>query len=623
MTNRSPILHSQEIVRPKKPPACDSCKAKRVLCHPTIDGSPCPRCFEKSTKCTTTPAARGRPPKPNLGTGQTGTPEPLSASVTTSESPPEDPETSAALNPTLPARLKLSPRLVHHLFDCVTHLPIYSHPMLLGDDLRQTLSVVSWQILQLPPQLKVLAHCVAALSASISFDHAIIGPGSKPASLADRSVFIPGADLRDYGVRRTPMYRALCAEALRLASEVGVYLEPSEANAASCFILQLLANDKEATSRPWAVAYFSHIRALYDSSPNMRTHNAAFWTGFLLMDVMETTLRRQPILVSHHDQLLLTGKDVVSLENLFGSIQSMMRVRKEQPLIPFTAMRPYMFHVTRLARELYETITGDFARRHPLDEGAITEFIVSLNQLHSIRSLAFDQEEQVCPGDSLVGPADHRRQGVHLNFHSCAYIMAFSRATLVLALHRELVRRLVLSPPLPITAPPAEHWRAERLALLRRQVGEMADSTVDDIARSLRFLPSLPHIAHTNRGAVLGWAEFCLEEADAQRRVTPERAATIEIISEALKLIGYSWPLPTRLIERLDAYVAMHRSSSANPLSFSSFSTFSEDSMFVDMFSTPLDNNWMFTAPSTTGNESENEVVFPLGYGYGYGGTGF
>ncbi|KAJ6450778.1 hypothetical protein C8R45DRAFT_1042762 [Mycena sanguinolenta] len=618
MTNRSPILHSQEIFRPKKPPACDSCKAKRVLCHPTTDRSPCPRCLEKGTNCTTTPAARGRPPKPNLGTGHTGTPEPLSASVTTSESPPEDPETSAALNPTLSARLKLSPRLVHHLFDCI-------HPMLLGDDLRQTLSVVSWQILQLPPQLKVLAHCVAALSASISFDHAIIGPGPKPASLADRSIFIPGADLRDYGVRRTPMYRALCAEALQLASEVGIYLEPSEANAASCFILQLLENDKEATSRPWAVAFFSHIRALYDSSPNMRTHNAAFWTGFLLMEVMETTLQRQPILVSHHDQLLFTGKDIVPLENLFGSIQSMMQVRKEQPLIPFAAMKPceLLRYSTAFPQTVSIDSTPDFARRHPLDECAIMEFIASLNHLYSISSLAFDQEEQVCPGDSLVGPADHRRQGVHLNFHSCAYIMAFSRATLVLALHRELVRRLVLSPPLPITAPPAEHWKAERLALLRRQVGEMADSTVDDIARSLRFLPSLPHIAHMNRGAVLGWAEFCLDEADAQGRVTPERAATIETISEALKLIGYSWPLPTRLIGRLDAYVATHRSTSANPLSFS---TFSEDSMFLDMLPTSLNSNWMpvFTALSAMGNETENGVVFPLaGYGYGYGGTAF
>ncbi|KAJ7447281.1 hypothetical protein B0H11DRAFT_2082827 [Mycena galericulata] len=51
----------------KKPPACDSCKARRVLCHPTTDGTPCPRCKEKGNKCTTTPAIRGRPPKKHSG----------------------------------------------------------------------------------------------------------------------------------------------------------------------------------------------------------------------------------------------------------------------------------------------------------------------------------------------------------------------------------------------------------------------------------------------------------------------------------------------------------------------------------------------------------------------------
>ena len=31
----------------KKLPACDYCKARRVICHPQPDGKPCPRCEEK------------------------------------------------------------------------------------------------------------------------------------------------------------------------------------------------------------------------------------------------------------------------------------------------------------------------------------------------------------------------------------------------------------------------------------------------------------------------------------------------------------------------------------------------------------------------------------------------
>ncbi|KAF7343909.1 Zn(2)-C6 fungal-type transcriptional factor [Mycena venus] len=491
---------------------------------------------------------------------------PTTASHSASEEPENHSSDSASNSSSLPPRgspryLELSPELVHHLFECFTHLLGFNHPMLRGDVLRDTLSSNSWQIHLLPPQLKVLAHCICALSASISFDHAIIGPGPKPSSLSDRSVFTRCADLREYGVRRKPMYRALCAEALRLASEVGVLLEPSEDNAVSCFMLQLLDNARETRSRPFAVQYLHHVRVICESweEEQMGSQNATHWTAFLLMEALETTLHRQPILISHHDQLLITGRDPLSLQNLLVSLQSAMRERKEQPLIPFTAIRPYLFHVTRLARDLYENITGDFARRHPLDEGSIAEFISSLNHLHSIRSLIFDREDENYRVDSLFCPSAQKR-GLQLNLQSCAYIMIFSRAALVLGLHRELVHRAAISSSSPAIGPATvDRWAAERLALLRRQVSEMVDLALGEIARALRTMPSLPHLAHIHHGNVVAWAEFCLDEADAAGSVSLERAAIIETISEALKLIGYSWPLPSELVERLDRYVDTHR----------------------------------------------------------------
>lgn len=39
--------------RKTKPPACDACKARRVLCHPQPHGLPCPRCAEKGLMCVT------------------------------------------------------------------------------------------------------------------------------------------------------------------------------------------------------------------------------------------------------------------------------------------------------------------------------------------------------------------------------------------------------------------------------------------------------------------------------------------------------------------------------------------------------------------------------------------
>ncbi|KAJ7810189.1 hypothetical protein B0H13DRAFT_2148656 [Mycena leptocephala] len=527
VTRSTPTLQTMNQKR-KKPPACDSCKARRVLCHPTTDGSSCPRCLEKGTK----------PPKPYLGAVPPATAGPQSAQQS-SQSASEEPETlpdSASSPSSFPHEfpLGLPPELVRHLFECFAHLPQHNHPMFRGTVLCDALSSLSWNIHLLPPQLKVLAHCVVALSASISFDPAIIGPGPRPTTLADRSVFTRGADLRAYGVRRAPKYRALCSEALRLASEVGVLLEPSEDNAVSCFILQF---SNMTRSRPWAVAYLSHVRAISESwNETYMASYSVLWTGFLCL--------------SHHDQLLISGVEPLSLQDLFVSIQSVLQEGEEaQQYLPLTKIRPYLFHVTRLARQLSETITGDFARRYPLDESSLTEFISSLTLLQSIRSLAFDEEEsETCPGDASSAPRPKA-----------------GRATLVLALHRELVRCAVVAP---------------RLALLRRQVGEMADLTVKDVACKLSSMPSLPHIAHIQRGALVSFAQFCLDER------TPRA-----VISDALKLVGYSWTLPSGMVERLDAYVEKHRSSLP--------AAFVEDSMFLDMFPAPIDNNWMsmFTAP--------------------------
>ncbi|KAF7368266.1 Zn(2)-C6 fungal-type transcriptional factor [Mycena venus] len=570
--DRSPILHSQEIVKEKKPPACDSGKAERVLCHPTTDGTPCPRCLEEGNIYATNPVARvarRRTPTPDLGTVSAVNPAASGLSTgpnSASEELQAFPLCSTLNSNSLPFRqhLNLPPDLVHHLFECFTHLPHQSHPILRRDVIRDALCSVSWEIHLLPPQQKVLAHCIIAISASISFDHAIIGHGSQPASLEDRSVFALGADLRDYGVRRAPVYRALCAEAVRLACEVGILLEPSEDNAASCYILQCLEDEKDGRSRPWAVGYISHVRTLFGSLADTTKYNTSIWSGYLLMEVLETTLRRQPALISHHDQLLITGRDPLALHNLFLSIQSMVQARKDQPFVPFAIMQPYCFHVVRLARELYETITGDVARRHPLDERAITDFIASLNHLHAILALVFDHEEEIYPRDALFYPTTQR--GLQMNLRSCAYIMTLSRAALLLGLHRELVRRAA-----PQSAPALENgvtavdpWAAERLALLQRQVHEMANITMTDIARVLRFMPSPPHIPHVQRrNLITAWAEFCLEAADAAETVLPEHVATIETFSETLKLIGYSWPLPKGLIERLDAYVAPHPPTSS------------------------------------------------------------
>ncbi|KAF7339019.1 hypothetical protein MVEN_01978100 [Mycena venus] len=170
------------------------------------------------------------------------------------------------------------------------------------------------------------------------------------------------------------------------------------------------------------------------------------------------------------------------------------------------------------------------------------QFISSLNQLHSIRALIFNEEKEVI----TIYP---RRP----------------RNTLI-ALHRELEpgHRLVsVSHPEPGVAPPMPDWATERLAVLHREVGATADMTAAEIARGPKLL--LPSAAraraaprcHPRVGAV------CVDEADAAGTgsvpVSPERATTMEMLSDALKLIGYAWPPPLDLVGRLDGYAEAHR----------------------------------------------------------------
>ncbi|KAJ6551732.1 hypothetical protein B0H19DRAFT_1158724 [Mycena capillaripes] len=578
-----PAFRSQNPQRKLKPPACDSCKARRVLCHPTTDGTPCPRCAEKDRTCTTTPVVRGRPPTNSKH---------LDAHVATRRAvsdglePPSDSHSSSNYQsePSSPMPhheppqvLELSPELVRHLFECFKYLPQYSHPMYRGADLLLALSSCSWKIQMLPTQLKVLAHCVMALAASVSFHQVILGPGPQPVSFTDRSVFMRDADLRTYGVRRAPMFH------------------PSEDNATSCYLIHFLENSSDTqnhtaftesrSSRPWAVSYLSHVRAIAASwdETHEQEYPTALWTGFLLLESLEATLERKPILVSHNDQLLITGIQPLSLQNLFTSIQHTLRTPKKSSRedILFATLRPFLFHITRLARQLSETITGDFARRHALNEPTVAELVSELTLLHSICTLVFDSGElDPYPTDPTFYKSPQTRD-THMNVRSCAHIMTFGRATLVLALYRELARRASIPPS---SADPTGQWAAERLDLLYRQTREMANFALEAVARGLRFLPSIPHLSHLERTGLIAWAQFALDEADALG-VTTERATVLQTISGALKLVGYSWPLPPGLVERLDSYADAHLAPP--PL-------FAADSLFMNMFPSPqLDNDWM------------------------------
>ncbi|KAJ6540319.1 hypothetical protein B0H19DRAFT_1175434 [Mycena capillaripes] len=551
--------------RPRKPPACDTCKARRVLCHPQPNGAPCPRCAEKNIVCTTTPVMRGRP---------RGSAEPDSSLVWAPESvqqlwPKEravscqlvraSPSSSITLlSPelysTLPECPDLTPELVAHLFDCFDQIHFVFNPIIIMSSIKTTIRAVSFKVDLLPPQSRVLAMCILAVSSIISFHEVILGPGPRPASFSDIDFFSSQTDVRGCGARRAPACRALYAAALKAACETGVMLQVSTENAASCFLIDLLEQtDFTGPSRPWASASMSHIRALAPSwqstiAPPYSTH----WCGFLMAEALLSARNRKPLLITHEDQLLLCGHEVPTAEELLASLEASSK-RPGAELLS-RAMRPYMFHITRLALQLWTTITGDHLRLMPLSEFAVLQFLSALSLTHAILSHMLACADAVL---AASGPAPQiafvlgYRSDISSIARGCAFRIITGFAGLVLPLYQVLQLRVEEG---GITS----HAR-ERMRLLLTQAGEMVRLAVRELARAMRYVPVVRYlpVQHTS---MHHYAQFALDEAEAASVVEPDRVRDLATIAGHLRMAGYwtdfsSSPELTLLIERLDRYV--------------------------------------------------------------------
>ncbi|GAA5836265.1 hypothetical protein JCM11251_001447 [Rhodosporidiobolus azoricus] len=287
-----------EPLKRKKPPACDHCKMKRVLCHPSPNG--CPRCLEKGIVCTTTPVVRRKAQKKTVHSALScsATPE---ASTSAGLSFPSALVASSACSTPLPNILpptppdglvyptdfnnafattgsssalpSITPELAQNLFLSFQQSSNYDHPLLRMVDLPAILNYAASAVSGspssplplplLPPQQRTLLYTILSLGALLSFHPAIVGqspflarsslaPASAPAPhpssfsqlneailSAQRSGHAP--DLRDFGRRRSQVCSAMRAEAERLAKESDTAFEATVENAASCVLLDALA----------------------------------------------------------------------------------------------------------------------------------------------------------------------------------------------------------------------------------------------------------------------------------------------------------------------------------------------------------------------------------------------
>ncbi|KAJ7607893.1 hypothetical protein FB45DRAFT_391554 [Roridomyces roridus] len=582
---------SNNTAKKAKPPACDACKARRVLCHRQPNGLPCPRCVEKGVLCKTTYVPRGRPRKNPLPVNEPQTaPESLDPGAAAADQSSIQVVVRSSLQP--PFR-ELPSELVQHLFECFTFSPHSNFPVLRRTGLTATLSSLSWRIDLLPPEARVLAYCICAQSALISYHPAIIGPGPKPDSLLDHSVLFPGADLRIFGMRRSPACHALHQQALALAKEAGIYLQVSDCNAASCFLLTILDETRHTPTRPWALAYISHIRSLAVDWNWSLNERGAHWAAYLMIESLMAILERKPVIPTYVDQLLLTGPEPPPLSSILESLASM----KVATQMVYGAIQPIFFHVSRLSRELYEKVIGEHTHRHPIAENAITDFFSALSTLQSIVSFLFSQANCLSDQDRALFNRTQGRRSDDETIRSIVSAMAVGSTSLTIALYKDLDARCVAahSTSSADALDSGYQWAAARLTLLRNQAHAMASSALDDVVRFLKLRPYPPDFLTWI--VVLPWSEFCLEEADRERGVPPGRVNAFKCILDMLKAVGYSRDNPElhSLVERMEAHLSLSLSFSSDwAVASSSSGTIQSDAdllqqLSAQIFGTPPD----------------------------------
>ncbi|KAK7042065.1 Zn(2)-C6 fungal-type domain-containing protein [Favolaschia claudopus] len=620
--------------RLKKPPACDSCKARRVLCHPQPNGAPCPRCVEKNTICTTTPVIRGRPKKPAFHPKRSLAVASLSPSSSTLVATPALETTDDDACP------PLTPEFVSHCFECLEFLPQINHPLMKITSIRSTLHDCAYSLHypSLTPQARVCALAIISMASLASFHDSILGPGSRPSSLLDwgffygdcgggdvakdndndndnGSIFVPwsttntrtanGDVLRGCGLRRARAFRALRAKTLKAAWDAGVMLESTEENALTCFLLDLLEqSDSTSPTRPWAAACIMHIRAL---APRWRKYghtasDESRWAGFFMSEALFATARRMPMMITLHDQRHLCGSEPPPLETLLASLEA---TRKPGIQVVWASMKPFLFHVTNLARELHLEINGDHPRLHPLSSAAVLRYLSALTLLQSVASLLLARIDALalpCP------PSDRWADSgsVDTTARACGYGIAVGLAGVILPFYRELQMRCVeaageedgivngggngsgvggagidedAATIFSSASPSQSQYRAqsqsrqssayiikrrerERLQTYLGQAHEIAVQGAKDIARALRHMPPV-HYTPLNWRVVFPWAEFCMEEvetAGAGGGGGWVDAEEVDTFLNELKILGYSLdsvsaPRALDVMNRMEAFL--------------------------------------------------------------------
>ncbi|KAI5895868.1 uncharacterized protein SCHCODRAFT_02537367 [Schizophyllum commune H4-8] len=591
VTFKNTVQSTSAVKKKKKPPACDYCKARRVICHPQPDGKPCPRCVEKEVTCTTTPVVRRKPKRRTEGDSDqaASAPAPSAAahsSPSTSSSararaksrdksgtpPAKAPPAASASTSTNNAVLAwrdthnpLPPPLVQELMKLFPFVPQSQLPIVPYRRIYDKLEACGWDPVQLDVQSRVLAQCIMAVTSRVSTHPALVGADVSDAQLAGflssgNLMMTPGLDLRELGRRRDPICRRLHEEACQLAHEAGIMMMASEENAASLYLLDFLESSTNQYDNPttWTAAMTWQMRSLAESEEYAELFGVNFrrlhWPVQLMNVALLALCAGRSIPFTEHDERLLCGPAPPNIEAATFSLANGPVTGKNIGAFLY----PFLHHVIQLARQSSESIIGPYAKRFPLNEAALINHISAVEALQKTCVFLHDCIEFAIPRV--------RQDWVRPALANGYFITGLAMPSLLVPLHRELRRRLAEGSVSVLhrgtdgigeysldTTDRTRH----RIELLHRQVRAMALHAIASVTKRARDLPSLPYLTHLHCSRFASWTHMLLEECDGDEISIGERYATLERLCDILRLDGFAWVDRSGSLPAVEAEMAL------------------------------------------------------------------
>ncbi|KAF5346168.1 hypothetical protein D9758_009924 [Tetrapyrgos nigripes] len=651
----SPELSSNTLKPKKKPPACDHCKARRVLCHPQPYGKSCPRCAEKGVKCTTTPSIRRRRIQHEVAAGQraannedisnedhnhamdvdapfsqdqslsqepayspslytpeilledntpTLSPAPSMASTISSTTGLPFVHTNFNFNagPSKPAvsiQVQLPKHLIQDLFNAFVHTPYSHHPIIPYDRLRASLAVCDWQPSALTPEDSVLVHCILALTSLVSTDPFIIGREPLPPECNNilttlHPVKSITSDLRDIGKRREGVCHQLRLEALRQAQVEGVAIHESPENAASCFLLDALDNQYDS-SNAYGTAFARQARALAEAwYRHPQPSNSLFgtrklsarWRSFIVFDAIAALHLDRPISFSPHDERVLCGHDSLSLKELASLLKQGCNGMQFYAYFP-----SIVFQMTRLVREVYENISGPYARRNPLNLQTVKTYFCSLNCLHEICEtyskkadlLAEQNKRQYFARQSILDAVSLGWTNLAYYFYKTikSWLEQSSLSNSYARSNRITVNSVVgfqagangavrsdigvdETGDLGRNRPSANSLRAE-LETIFVDARVLACKAAVEFSKMVHNILSISRLVQVKLvgGHLKTWVQFLVDATDGRVMSVSEGAQTLERLRDGLRIAGFYCTDYIGLGEAMDSHISVLKASAA------------------------------------------------------------